>query len=189
MQAWKYVDDFGKKQDIICFLHAKTGLAHPVLVIIIFLTTIGLLLHALLNGVILLIVGILMPAYESFKAIESVDPNDDTKYLYYWVNIGFLLVIDRYFGWILNMMSYAGVFRFIVLVTFIANDYYVSKMVYDTTIRPFFEKYHKKIEEATQNVTKNAMEATQEATRLGKQFATEKISEEINKSERTEKKD
>jgi receptor expression-enhancing protein 5/6 len=31
------------------------------------------------------LVGFVYPAYASFKAIDSADPNDDTQWLTYWV--------------------------------------------------------------------------------------------------------
>jgi receptor expression-enhancing protein 5/6 len=80
-----------------------------------FLLTVLLAINPLASPVSNL-VGWLIPAYLSFKAIESPSPNDDVQWLTYWVVFGFFNFIESF---ALRLVLYYLPWYFAIKTTFI----------------------------------------------------------------------
>ena len=154
----QYLDDIGKSQGYIMLAHEKTGVRHAYIVITLAIAATFLLLNAFLNGFVLFIIGILMPAYHTFKAIESENKNDDTNMLCYWCVMSVLMILDRFLGFLLEILIFPGVVRFGILLALIVKKYAFSKYLYEKTIGPLLRKYDTQIEKATSMVTQAAVD-------------------------------
>eukprot|EP00831_Metopus_contortus_P053877 TRINITY_DN4527_c0_g1_i4.p1 TRINITY_DN4527_c0_g1~~TRINITY_DN4527_c0_g1_i4.p1 ORF type:complete len:230 (-),score=30.80 TRINITY_DN4527_c0_g1_i4:133-822(-) len=176
------LDNWGKTQGYIGYLHVKTGLRHAYLVIILGVISFLLLLNAILKGFVLVAVGIIVPAYQTFKAIESPGTEDDTKLLYYWCVLGCLMILDRFLGFLLDYMWLPGVIRCAILLSLILMDYKLSKIVYDNTIGPLLRRYHIYIDRATASVNTAAKEGINDAKQMGTDIAAQKAAEAVTGS-------
>jgi receptor expression-enhancing protein 5/6 len=178
----EYLDNLGKSQGYIGLLAEKSGLRHAYVVIIIALLSAFLLLNALLNGLILFLVAIIGPAYVTYKAIESPNKEDDTKMLYYWTVLGFFMIADRFFGFLLDFLPFSGVFRFIFLVCLIIKDFALSKTIYQMTIAPILNKYKVYVDEATKAAKDSVKSAATEAAKEASKVKDKLIEEGIKKA-------
>ncbi len=175
------IENWGKSQGYICYLNEKTGLKHAYIVIGLALLSTLLLFNAVLNGFVLFIFAVLAPAYRTFKAIESPDKEDDTKMLYYWCVLGFLVLLDKFFGFVLALLWFPGLIRLGILLALTMGDYKLSKKVYEAVIEPVLRKYDVHIERATAVVRKTVEESGKEAADRARAYASEKIAQEVTK--------
>jgi len=185
MQAFDKFMKWGESQGFVGYISDKTGLNRFYTFIILCVVSFLLTLSAILNGFVLFAVGVLGPAYSSYKAIESPSKEDDTRMLYYWCVLGVLITLDRFAGFVLDIIGFAGVIKFAILVALIMDDYALSKLVYEKTIGPLLKKYNTKIDKAADAMTKQgkAMLEEQGKTLLAdaQKKVTEKITEEVTK--------
>ncbi|GMH87048.1 hypothetical protein TL16_g10733, partial [Triparma laevis f. inornata] len=81
------------------------------------------------------LVGFVYPAYASFKAIDSADPNDDTQWLTYWVVFAIFSILESACGFIVSWIP----FYFFIKLAFLVWLYHPNTMgavvVYTQVIR------------------------------------------------------
>jgi len=155
----EYLDNFGQSHGFFVTLSEKTGLRHAYVVIGVTVISILLAIHAILHGLILFVFAVLVPAYKSFKVIESETKEDDTRMLHFWCVLGFLLIVDRFFGWMLTYLYFPGLIRFAILLALMYGDFAVSVKIYQLVVLPFLKKYHEHIEKATEVIKGVGQEA------------------------------
>ncbi|GMI39662.1 hypothetical protein TrCOL_g10461 [Triparma columacea] len=87
------------------------------------------------------LVGFVYPAYASFKAIDSADPNDDTQWLTYWVVFAVFSIIESAASILVSWIP----FYFFIKLTFLIWLYHPSTLgavvVYTSVIRPYVLPY------------------------------------------------
>mmetsp|Transcript_25811 Transcript_25811/g.48599 ORF Transcript_25811/g.48599 Transcript_25811/m.48599 type:complete len:161 (-) Transcript_25811:173-655(-) len=92
----------------------------------------------LLGGIKLIsdLVGFVYPAYASFKAIDSADPNDDTQWLTYWVVFALFSILESAASFLVSYIP----FYFFIKLSFLVWLYHPNTMgagvVYVQVIRP-----------------------------------------------------
>jgi receptor expression-enhancing protein 5/6 len=85
-------------------------------------------------------VSLVYPAYASFKAVESPDPDDDKQWLTYWVVIGCYSIADSF----LDIFFFWVPFYFVIKLAFVlylALPHTKGAVyLYDKVVKPFFLK-------------------------------------------------
>ena len=110
-------------------------------------------------------VGFVYPAYCSIHAIESSEKDDDTQWLTYWVVFAFFCVIENFTDYILYWIPFYYAIKISFLVWCMTPQYKGAKIVYNTAIKPVFQKHESAIDAALnaldpQAVIDTAVEAT-----------------------------
>mmetsp|Transcript_18794 Transcript_18794/g.24803 ORF Transcript_18794/g.24803 Transcript_18794/m.24803 type:complete len:164 (+) Transcript_18794:157-648(+) len=75
-----------------------------------------LLVFRIGTGLICNLVGFVYPTYCSFKAVESDQKNDDTKWLIYWVFYAALTIVDPFLDLILRWIPFYYIFKVAFLI-------------------------------------------------------------------------
>lgn len=85
------------------------------------------------------LIGYLYPLYKSIEAIESMNADDVTDWLTYWLIFGFFKIAERFF----DVFMGTSVFYFFAKVAFLVwcMAYQGSKMIYKTAIQPHLVPY------------------------------------------------
>ncbi len=105
-------------------------------------------------------VGFLYPAYCSLKAIESQDPEDDTKWLMYWIVYSAFSMVEFFTDIILFWIPFYNFLKCAFLVYCMApTSWNGSIFIYNNFIRPFVLKHEKEIDQVIGRVTDMASEA------------------------------
>jgi len=124
--------------DFLALLEQKSGI--PRLQIVLGLS-VGVVITSLLGNIGLLIcniLGFVYPVIASVKAIESrEDPDDDKKWLTYWVVFALIVVFEFFAGPLLFLVPFYTVFKCALLVWLIAPGPNNGALcVYRNLIRP-----------------------------------------------------
>lgn len=138
--------------------------------------------------VLSLLIGVIYPAYISFKAIESVGTDDDTQWLTYWVIFGVLTVLDETVFSLLTMINpvYGVMTFFFKIFTLIWLQHPKSRgaeRVYVSYVGPFLRRNQAKVDKKLEKANKNLKEFD-EKIRLPPtdQRASKRLSGESNKA-------
>ncbi|RHY73791.1 hypothetical protein DYB30_008514, partial [Aphanomyces astaci] len=86
-----------EKQTGVDKLYLAAGGSLVLLVVVLFGFGAGLLCN---------LVGFVYPAYESFKAIESDNSNDDTQWLTYWVVYSMFQIVEVFVDFLLYFIPF-----------------------------------------------------------------------------------
>ncbi|KAE8647586.1 HVA22-like protein k isoform X1 [Cucumis sativus] len=91
-------------------------------------------------------IGIVLPVYSTFKAIEKKDQNDQQKWLIYWAAYGSLSLVeaysDKFLSWV--PVYYHLKFAFLVWLQLPATS--GAKKLYMNYLRPFLLKHQGKVD-------------------------------------------
>ena len=93
------------------------------------------------------LVGIIYPAYMSFKAIESEAKEDDKQWLTYWVVFGLYTIIDNT-GLFVDLIPFYYPFKLIILVALFWPKSRGAEKLYDAVVKVAFGKVNEAIEKA-----------------------------------------
>uniref|UniRef100_A0A5K3FAJ7 Receptor expression-enhancing protein n=1 Tax=Mesocestoides corti TaxID=53468 RepID=A0A5K3FAJ7_MESCO len=115
-------------------------------------------------------IGFVYPAYCSIKAIESMEKDDDTKWLTYWVVYAAFALVETFTDIFLFWIPLYAFQKCVFLVfLMIPGKYNGSILLYNKLIRPYILKYEVQIDqfvdEAGQFVDKAKSEAAAAAAR------------------------
>ena len=88
----------------------------------------------------------LLPAYYTFKAIESADQADDNRLLTYWIIFGLVYSMDELFRSILGFIPGYHLFRFGAMLYLYRNTFGGAEMIYSQFVKPLFNKYVSQID-------------------------------------------
>jgi len=102
------------------------------------------------------LIAFIYPAYASFKAIESVDKNDDTQWLTYWTVFGFLHLIECFSDQILGWISFYYFLKSIFTLWLSLPQFRGAEVIYDKFIRVFLMKNQSKIDNSINKAVRNA---------------------------------
>lgn len=109
------------------------------------------------------VVSLVYPAYASFKAIETPEPEDDKQWLTYWVVIGCYSIADN----LLDIFFFWVPFYFViklVFVLYLALPHTKGAIyLYDHVVKPFLLKNEALIDRKLQEVNDVGRELKDEA--------------------------
>jgi receptor expression-enhancing protein 5/6 len=120
------------------------------------------------------LLGIVYPAYMSFKAIESQDTDDDKQWLTYWVVYGNFTVVDSVAEVLLSWVPFYHPAKLIILVYLAWPETRGAEMVYQRIVRPFMVKHETKVDEALERIGRKAGEVRSEVAKQAEDYHTSK---------------
>ena len=107
-----------------------------------FLAVFTILLFTPLGSMVSSAITFLLPAYYTFKALESTDKKDDQRMLTFWISFGFVYLFDNLFSWIFSIFYFYHLLRSILLMYLFIPKYDGATKLYEKVIKPLFNKYH-----------------------------------------------
>lgn len=104
----------------------------------------------------------LIPAYQTFKVLETKDEKDYERMLTFWVSFGFVYLFNNLFESLLSFLYFFHIIRAALIVFLYVPRFDGAKKIYTHLIHPFFTKYSPHInkviapmEERTRKVSQN----------------------------------
>lgn len=86
-------------------------------------------------------IGILYPAYMSFKAIESIEADDDKQWLTYWVVFALFRVLDDWSEVLFSWLPFYYPIKLGFLIFLFAPQTKGALKIYETAIKPILKKH------------------------------------------------
>lgn len=144
----------------------KTKLKPSYLFLIIF--ALLLLLSPILrtHGIMTSLVCYLVPAYLSFLALESVDKEDDIRYLTYWIVFSLAEVGTPLLRLFFNKFTYMT-FRILVTLILLHPQSPAASLIYNKAVRPFLSTHEATIDEKLDELGKKGKQKIVEGVREG----------------------
>jgi ubiquitin-protein ligase len=163
-QLTLHFDTFPKFKALADQVGVRTGqIALSVIGVVFFFVLIGLGADFFTN-----FVGVIYPAYMSFKALESVNHKDDKQWLCYWVVFGAFTTADQVTNSLLFWVPFYKPIKLLVLLFLAWPETHAAEMVYDKFLHPFLKKHEAKIDEAPSLSESKVQEAKSGAMQLRK---------------------
>ena len=169
----KFKDWYDKEINLIS---QKTGVNGKIISSILIICSIFCFIN-IFSKYITCIVGVVLPAYWSIKAIESPQYDDDKQWLTYWAIYGLFTLLDQFANIILRIFPFYFIFKIIFLIWCFMPNTMGALFIYNKFIGPYFKKYEeqidKKIEKFIQEgklrgKNKNKLQLRKEAMKLMK---------------------
>jgi receptor expression-enhancing protein 5/6 len=155
-QVNQMLDKLAKHFDEIPFikqLSERTKVPSSQLVIGIIVSLLFFVVFGLGASLIVQVVGILYPAYMSFKAIESPEEDDDKMWLTYWAVFALYNFADRFIDYLFFWVPCYHAIKLIVLVYMFFPTTRGAIVFYNVFARPFFLAWEAKIDSALSEVS------------------------------------
>ncbi|KAK9165588.1 hypothetical protein Scep_000779 [Stephania cephalantha] len=92
-------------------------------------------------------VGIVLPVYNTFKAIENKDQNEQQKWLYYWAVYGSFSIAEVFSDKILSWFPLYYHLKFVFLVWLQLPSADGAKLLYLNHIRPFLLRHQARLDQ------------------------------------------
>ncbi len=108
----------------------------------------GLLFNGLGAKFISNVIGFTYPVYASLRAIETEDKSDDTQWLMYWVVFAGFCLLENFIGFIQFWISFYYPLKVSFLLWCMIPTYNGANVIYQTLIKPLFDKHGSAIDEA-----------------------------------------
>ena len=130
-----------EKYEVLKTAEESTGLEKFYLVSIGAVLATGLLFA--IGGSILIVnlVGFLYPAYMSFKALNTPEPEDDTQWLTYWVVFSFLNLTEQITSFFVNWIPLYFLFKVGFLLWCYLPTTLGANVIYKSFLKPQLEKH------------------------------------------------
>ena len=169
----KFKDWYDKEINLIS---QKTGVNGKIISSILIICSIFCFIN-IFSKYITCIVGVVLPAYWSIKAIESPQYDDDKQWLTYWAIYGLFTLLDQFANIILRIFPFYFIFKIIFLIWCFMPNTMGALFIYNKFVGPYFKKYEeqidKKIEKFIQKgklrgKNKNKLQLRKEAMKLMK---------------------
>ena len=190
----KFKDWYDKEINLIS---QKTGVNGKIISSILIICSIFCFIN-IFSKYITCIVGVVLPAYWSIKAIESPQYDDDKQWLTYWAIYGLFTLLDQFANIILRIFPFYFIFKIIFLIWCFMPNTMGALFIYNKFVAPYFKKYEDKIDKKIEKfiregklrgknknrlqLRKEAMELIQKEEELLKQggeFVNNKINENL----------
>lgn len=113
----------------------------PCVIVAGFLLIFVVLMFSPLGSMITTSVTFLIPAYKTFKALETKDASDDKKMLTFWIAFGFIYLFDNVFSCLFSFLYFYHIFRSALIMYLYIPRFDGATKLYDRVIHPLFEKY------------------------------------------------
>ena len=93
------------------------------------------------------IVGVVLPAYWSIKAIESQEYGDDKQWLTYWSIYGIFTFLDQFLNIVLRIIPFYFIIKIVFLIWCFMPNTMGALFIYNKIVGPYFRKYQSKIDQ------------------------------------------
>jgi len=131
----------------------KTGIPAKYVVIVIIICVASIII-GWLDSYLVTFLGVVFPAIQSMKAIESPEEDDDKQWLTYWIVFGVFSFVDLFAGSILKFIPFYFILKIIFLLWLFLPNFNGALKVYNLVIYKLFKKYENDINKM-ENQTKN----------------------------------
>ncbi|XP_074597410.1 receptor expression-enhancing protein 5-like isoform X2 [Brevipalpus obovatus] len=102
------------------------------------------------------LLGFAYPCYASLNALETVDPDDDRKWLTYWVVFASFSLVEFFSDQIFSWFPFYYLAKVVFLVwCFLPIKKNGSQVIYQRFIRPFYLRKKSEIDATVEKVVKN----------------------------------
>ena len=99
------------------------------------------------------LVGVLFPAFQSFKALENGELSDDNKWLTYWIVFSTFSILDHFAGIILTWVPFYFLFKLGFLIYLFMPMTDGAQVIYRSYILPLYKKYEKDLDALEEKYT------------------------------------
>lgn len=111
-------------------------------------------------------VGIIYPAYLSFKAIETQESDDDKQWLTYWVVFAIYNILDDFSSILFFWLPFYYPIKLIVLLWMVWPKTRGAQVIYDTLVKKLLKTYEAQIDEKLSAVDATVDRAAASAAEL-----------------------
>ena len=132
------LEEFAEKQPVFQKLGAALKVRPGVALAGFILLSTILLFVPFVNAFVMGVFTFVLPAYNSFKALQSEDDKDDKRWLTYWIVFGFFHCFDSLIGAVLFFVPFIGVFRTLALTYLHISKEKGATRLFDAAISPAF---------------------------------------------------
>ena len=144
--AQGYINQFKSwYQKEINLISQKTGVDGKIISSILIICSVFCFIN-IFSKYITCIVGVILPAYWSIKAIESPEYDDDKQWLTYWAIYGLFTLLDQFASIILRIFPFYFIFKIIFLIWCFMPNTMGALFIYNKFVGPYFKKYEEKID-------------------------------------------
>ena len=176
-QAQGYINRFKSwYEKEINLISQKTGVDGKIISSILIICSIFCFIN-IFSQYITCIVGVILPAYWSIKAIESPEFDDDKQWLTYWTIYGLFTLLDKFANIILRIFPFYFIFKIIFLIWCFMPNTMGALFIYNKFVGPYFKKYEERIDKKIEKFlqegklrgkNKNKLQLRKEALKLMK---------------------
>ena len=176
-QAQGYINQFKSwYQKEINLISQKTGVDGKIISSILIICSVFCFIN-IFSKYITCIVGVILPAYWSIKAIESPEYDDDKQWLTYWAIYGLFTLLDQFASIILRIFPFYFIFKIIFLIWCFMPNTMGALFIYNKFVGPYFKKYEERIDKKIEKFlqegklrgkNKNKLQLRKEALKLMK---------------------
>ena len=138
-------------------IHVKTGIPAKYVYIALGICIASVII-GYLEQYIVCVVGIVIPALLSMKALESQDTEDDKQWLTYWIVFGIFTFIDLFTNFLLKFIPFYFVLKILFLIWLFLPSFRGAKVIYKAFISGFYNKYRAQIDELDSRIESKANE-------------------------------
>jgi receptor expression-enhancing protein 5/6 len=126
----------------------------------------ALVLSGILDDLTCNLIGILYPAYLSFKAIETQESDDDKQWLTYWVVFAIYNIIDDFSSILFFWLPFYYPIKLIVLLWMVWPKTRGAQVLYEVVIKRILKMYEAQIDEKLSAVDATVDKAAATAAEL-----------------------
>lgn len=126
----------------------------------------ALVLSGILDDLTCNLIGILYPAYLSFKAIETQESDDDKQWLTYWVAFAIYNIIDDFSSILFFWLPFYYPIKLIVLLWMVWPKTRGAQVLYEVVIKRILKMYEAQIDEKLSAVDATVDKAAATAAEL-----------------------
>ena len=123
------------------------------------------------------LIGILYPAYMSFKAIESPGAEDDKQWLTYWVVFAFTRVGETFFDFFLFWLPFYFLGKLCFLLWLAFPETRGAILIYNRVVAPTLKLQERKIDSALNQAKSAGASIAKEGTNMAKNVAADHAGE------------
>lgn len=126
-------------------LEKKTGIPAKYLIIIFGICAASIII-GYLDQYIVCILGVVFPAIQSIRAIESPGEDDDKQWLTYWVVYACFTFIDLFVGFLLKFLPFYFILKMIFILWLSLPNFNGALKIYNNIVVKIFKRYENDIE-------------------------------------------
>ena len=134
--------------EVFATIESASGLNKPQILQYSLYSSVILVMLGVGQGFITTLIGIVYPAFASFKALESEGKDDDRQWLTYWVCFGFFQIVDCFAGIILQFIPFYFFLKMAFMVWLFHPKTMGALWLYNNYLQAYVKKYRSQIEES-----------------------------------------